>query len=223
MSAAGAGAASGAIQGAMAGTAGGPVGMVAGAIIGGVGGFLSGSSADKAAKYAKKANKLKYQMQVRNAAIQRSQILSQFRMQRAMQIAQSYAEAGNTLSSTVQSNVGSYASQTSTSLGVFDWSAGHQKQMNKFLRKAQQAADNSQIISTATNAILSVGSAYAGFKGAMDARNIQGVQTWHGQNSASLGTSASETIGTSLNMPQYSGGYTVAPPSWTQTYLAGRP
>jgi gas vesicle protein len=177
------GALSGAGTGATVGTAILPgVGTAVGAVVGGIAGAIGGMFQDKASGYMKKANKLMYQQKVKQAAIQRRDILRDFRMQRAMQIAGAMAETGNTASSTVQSAMGSFQSQFATNLGTFDWSAGHQKRVNLFTRKAGQAAETAGMINAGINAVAAIAPVaanfpqslgYSGWGNMMDNRAIQ--------------------------------------------------
>jgi len=162
LSGAGAGAATGAMVGSVVPGIGTAIGAVAGAVIGGIGGAVQGAFADKSAAYMRKANKLKYETDVRNAALARRDMMRDFRMNRAMQLASAFAEAGNASSSTVQSALGSYQSQFQGNVGMFDWSAGHQRKINMFRKKAGKAAETSAMIGAASQAIMSVGSLYAG-------------------------------------------------------------
>lgn len=205
---AGMGAAQGAMQGATAGAALGPVGMIVGGVIGGLGGYLSGNAASQARKHMSKANKADYQIRVRQAAIQRRDLLRNFRAQRAMQIAASFTESGGTMSSTAQGAMGSLQSQYGGNLNMFDWSAGAQKYLGKHMMKAGKYENRSGLIQSATNALLNVGSAYAGWQAAENAAGEQAASTANTFIKTHVNTSGVPVS----NMPQYeapAGGYVV--------------
>ena len=129
--------ASGAAQGAAAGASvGGPVGAVVGGILGAIGGIFG----NKAKKAKRKAAKEQQRAAMREAAVQRRDIIRQYRAARAQSVAAAAAEAGGLQSSAAQGAIASTDSQAAFGLRFFDTQVASNQKVNKLLGKAEKYA-----------------------------------------------------------------------------------
>lgn len=151
----GQGAVTGAAQGAAVGSVAGPVGTVVGAIVGGVIGAIGGIFSSQSKRYQKKADQQAQEMQDREAALQRRNIVRDQYVARAQAIAASAAEDGALMSSAPLGAISSIASQGAFNTDYFDSQVINQKQRNYWLKKAhkkqQDAGTAFQVLDTASS------------------------------------------------------------------------
>jgi hypothetical protein len=183
----------GAVSGAMQGFAvAGPVGAFVGAALG----FASGNKAKKARLANARAARIAHEMSLKQAAIQRRDLMRDFRINRAQQIAAAFTESGGITSSTVATATGSLMSQYTTNMGILDWTGGANKEFAKQRQKAGNYAGQSAMIATGMKALLSVGSAAYG--------NYQAGKAQGEQLMSNMSTFGNDRVPNGAsNMPQY--------------------
>lgn len=161
------GMASGAVTGAAAGATAGSmilpgIGTVVGGVIGGIIGGISGAFADKGKVYERKANKWARLGKTREAAVQVRDAVDSFRQQRAMQMAAIGSETGGTLSSAPAGAVSSFGSQYAFGLNFNQGQMYIAGKVEKNLKKAGKAFNNSKLGFSYLNAATSIAGAFGG-------------------------------------------------------------
>lgn len=127
------------------------VGGVYGAIIGGAIGLVGGLFSRKAKKYKKMAAREEKIMAERQQAIQRRDMVRNLRMARAQALVAGSSETGGG-GSAVQGAVGSIGTQGTFNLNFFDTQVQSQKNIERWVGKAERRAEIAGAISGLMNA-----------------------------------------------------------------------